>query len=81
MFTLKFIRHGDEGDTTTVLSCNHYSVWSFNKNNEYIEVTVHKVQASDEGIVFRVGKSDVLSVYDVCFVENINGKTIDRIAM
>ena len=78
MFTLKFMSsYNDEEHRTTAISCHHYSVYHF-KNRA--EVTVYKDYTSQDGVTYTVSLCEPdMPHFQRCYVENMNGKTIDRI--
>lgn len=69
MFTLKFIGKSIK----TVASGERYDV---DERGDFAFVIVHQKNASDSGTEFEIGGK---RGYDTCFVENLSGKTIDRI--
>lgn len=82
MFTLKFCSFcGEDNDyekSLTVICCPHYNTYHF-KNR--VEVTVYKDFTSVEGVTYTLSEEDLLGkpYWQVCYVENVNGKTIDTI--
>lgn len=76
---LKFFKNKDGVDVTNVVECSHYQVIRFSNR---VDVVVYKDYFTLEGVSHTLTKEDVTSEdksYRVCFVENINGKTIDTI--
>lgn len=69
---------GDEEHRTTAISCQHYSAYNF---KDRVEVTVYKDYTSQDGVTYTVSplKNETVAHFQTCYVENINGKTIDRI--
>ena len=81
MFTLKFCSFFNEGDSCekslTVICCTHYNTYHF-KNR--VEVTLYKDFTSVDGVTYTLAEEDIGKPHwQVCYVENLNGKTIDTI--
>lgn len=75
MFTLKFIKNYDSGQTrTAAVACPAYEFVTF---GEGITVLVFKDFVQENGVSYFVGGRE--DSFDVCYVENQAGKTIDRI--
>jgi len=79
MFTLKFYELNTascEGRAQSVICCAKYEVYERNDHG-FITVTTHYRELGTEpGVDHHVG---TMMDYDVCFIENIAGKTIDVI--
>jgi hypothetical protein len=81
MFTLKFYKFMPEGDKATSISCPHYAVYR-RKDSPIVTVTVYKDQLATEGVERHISDDpapDSAGHYSVCYVENMAGKTIDKI--
>lgn len=83
MFNLKLIRHGSDGDYTTRISVQHFDTHIRNSqevSNLPVGATIIPMFPNG-GVEFHVGncRPPGEPVFDVCFVENDEGKTIDRI--
>lgn len=78
MFTLKFCNYYETGDSSVAtLCCQHYNVYQF-KNR--VEITLYKDFTSENGVTYTIADEDIDKPrWQVCYVENINGKTIDKI--
>ena len=84
MFTLKFFKHTPNGDSQTVVCCNHYEV---NTHRDGAVVITYKDHTESGGVERHIAErpstmADGVHLdigYEVCFVENSQGKTIDRI--
>lgn len=87
MFTLKFYRYEENATTMCAISCPHYSVYD---NGVEKLVTTYKDHMDTTGVERTVGEKlrggntseqpVAYNVgYDVCYVENEAGKTIDTI--
>ena len=73
MFTLRFIRHGGRGYTS--YACQTYTVQPGEVGeDDFVEVVMH--QKDGERTFEQVGDT---MPYDVCYVTNEAGKTIDKI--
>lgn len=77
MFTVKFISiYGDVEETTTAVSCPHYSAYRM-KNGAY-EIVLYKDFTSCDGVAYFLSSEDIgRPYYQVCYVENQTGKTIE----
>jgi hypothetical protein len=69
MFSIKFFKDNNEN----TVSAPHYSI---EKYEHGVGITVYKNYYDDDGVERIVGEDD----YDVCFIENSAGKTINRIS-
>lgn len=82
MFHLKFRRVLEEGVAETNISCPHYESWLINPQPDqslnHSDVAVYKDFTGKDGVEYHVGGPRE-NAYDVCFVTNDAGKTIDRI--
>lgn len=73
MFTVKLV----QGDTTHVLSCNHYAIY---KNKTFTELSLYKDFTTQNGVTYNISSEDIgIPTFEICYVENINGKTINVI--
>lgn len=80
MFTLKFMSFYDDSSySETCVTCPHYAVY-YHAGSNYYEISVYKSFTSTEGVVFNVASKDIGKAYwDVCYIENEAGKTINKI--
>lgn len=80
MFTVKLSRLTDGTESHRSIACESYEVYRTNRDspNEPIVITTYQKLPSGAGVEHHVG-SDRPDAYDVCFIENIAGKTIARI--
>lgn len=80
MFTLKFYKHINDGELVyDVLSCPHYEIQVRSDGSKTVTTYPDTVK---EGGVERQIRSENCKFkgdYDVCYVENMHGKTIDTI--
>lgn len=76
MFTLKFCRFNEGFDSTLSISTPVYEVYK--KPSSITLISIYKSPVLTDGVEYRIGGDDG---YDVCFVENLSGKTIDTIRM
>ncbi len=79
MFTVKFLTFHESGSshesTQTSIQCPHYEVNAFDYG---WSVVTYPGMTNENGVERHVTTNDQLSSrYDVCFVENVAGKTID----
>ena len=84
MFTLRFYKNREEGRTQTVVCCARYEVYERRNENAVVTITTHYKELEDSpGVDHNIGKhpnnQGSGGYYDVCYVENIAGKTIDTI--
>lgn len=83
MFTLKFCSYFEEGGSTeSVIACPHYEVYQH--RNGAITITTYKNMTITDGVSRQLCTESKLdednhSYYQVCFVLNSEGKTIDTI--
>lgn len=80
---MKFYRSGctrEEyiGDTVDVVCCNHYKVYEYISGEKC--VTTYDNHLSIDGVERQIERYYHRG-YDTCFVENENGKTVDRIVI
>ena len=78
MFTLKFCSSFEDGTSSqTAICCSHYNVYRFDNR---VEITLYKDFTSTDGVTYTVCQSEIEKPhFKVCYIENINGKTIDKI--
>ncbi|MFT0140766.1 hypothetical protein ACEK07_46075 [Alcanivoracaceae bacterium MT1] len=77
MYTVKFIRNYDAGGYVVhSFSVPHYEVYRRSQSS-VVTVTLYPNLFDTDGVERHI--SDNESDYDVCFVENSRGKTIDHI--
>ena len=78
MFTLKFCNYYDDYTRSeTILCCPHYNVYRYKGK---IEITLYKDYTSAEGVTYTLADKDIgIPYWEVCYVENVNGKTIEKI--
>lgn len=87
MYTLKFVRSFDDSSQKSValcVSCKCYRVDAFEKCTL---VTIFESAGHEKGVEIGLFKEDKVdnsneskrAYYTACYVENINGKTIDVI--
>ena len=76
MFTLKFIKFTDEGEMISNISVPNYQVFKRNYS-DVITVGVYETLFDVDGVERHISSSD--RDYDVCFVTNVQGNTIDCI--
>lgn len=89
MFTLKFFQNFTDGSSRQdVVTCSHYEIVSPTDKDVIYVITYpdHINKGGVEREVSKCGAPDAESVhpddpYDVCFIENLAGKTIDRVAI
>lgn len=80
MFTVKLLRLPTEGPTyQKSISCEAYDVYTvpLEGGDEAITITTYAKLLGDVGVEHHIGGSRD-GVFDVCYVENQAGKTIDR---
>lgn len=85
MFTVKFYKFNKEGqEISTVIACPNYSV--YNRNNGHITITTYPTMFNENGVERNVVSSEYKITpdqydryFNVCFVENEKGKTIEHI--
>lgn len=76
MFTVKAFRfYGEEGSSQDVFSCQSYQIYE--RPNGSYEVSVYKGLTKADGVCFNVSKEG--EHYNLCYIENSAGKTIDKI--
>jgi len=78
MFTVKFYKHREENEApeyneNTSVSCQSYTHY---KTSTSETVTVYKGMTQTDGVEYHVNDGHNLA-YDICYVENSSGKTID----
>lgn len=80
MFTLKFLRNTQDGDEIIhSVSCRQYTVHK-RKSGKVITVTTYSGELEVEGVDRHITTSQAVEKdYFSCYVENSNGKTIDKI--
>lgn len=85
MFTLKFFKVGNPYDTNPetyegmyydIISCDHYSVYEYINGDKC--VVTYPSHLSVEGTQREISKTHK-DGYSHCFIENINGKTINTV--
>lgn len=69
MFSIKFFKDNDQH----VVSAPHYSIYKYDDGQ--VGVTTYKDHLDTNGVERIVSSDD----FNVCFIENAAGKTIDRI--
>lgn len=84
MFTLRFYKNHEHGRSQTVICCAKYELFERRSENAVATVTTHyKEFDPSPGVDYHIGKPPInqgsAQYYDVCYVENIAGKTIDTI--
>ena len=77
MFTLKFTQHYEDGTKReVVVSTPHYEKYS-RPTIDQVDVSVYRGFTTQSGVMYKVSSDE--STFDICFVENVQGKTIDCI--
>ncbi len=85
MYSVKFFKYDKEGaETETGVECPHYSI--YNNNNGLITVTTYPTMSDEGGVERHVASVELqrdalksLCYYNICFIENEKGKTIQHI--
>lgn len=78
MFTLKFYRFYTDGSSnSSVVATSHYSVYT--RKEGTCEIVIYEKNTEVEGVAYQVGSNQALTDYDICYIENQSGKTIDCI--
>jgi len=84
MFTVKFISHFNDGTSSErSISCPHYAI--DRREDGSSEVTVYHGHNETGGVAYEVMSDEVAMkrkpgiYYNSCYIENDNGKTINRI--
>lgn len=80
MFTLKFLRNTEEGDEIChSVSCRQYTVHK-RASGKVLTVTTYSGELEIDGVDRHIsGSTLVTKDYHSCYVENSNGKTIDKL--
>lgn len=77
MFTLRFTQHYDDGAKREVaISAPHYEKYS-RPTIDQVDVSIYRGFTHQSGVMYKVSSNP--ETFDVCFVENVQGKTIDCI--
>lgn len=84
MFTVKFFMLDDEGaEHQTSISCSNYSV--HNNNKGLVTITTYPTMTDENGVERHVAAVGLehpvkkLNYFNICFIENEKGKTIQHI--
>ena len=79
MFTVKLVQGNRPNNTSTqVFSCNHYSIW---EGPDWTEIILYKDYNTQDGVGYKITSNDIgVPHFDKCYIENINGKTINTVA-
>lgn len=74
MFTLKFYRTiDDDNSLIRCISAPHYEA---HKREHFYTITIYKDFYSLDGVEYQINHHE--GSYDVCYVENERGKTIEK---
>ena len=77
MFTIKLYQDDNCYD---VLFANHYMISKFLYDGEtVVEITLYKDSATTNGVTYRVAKELPTPHFSYAYIENIAGKTIEKI--
>lgn len=77
MFVLKFFKKPESGVFSHVVSCQHYE--KHVREDGITTITIYKSDFTENGIEFHITKEDNGRHYYQCYIENIAGKTIDKV--
>jgi hypothetical protein len=80
MFTLRF----ENSSKTVSVCCPHYEIFTYPNNDKLIGVVIYPERFTGDGVERLIAKPDSLGdspreAFNVCYVTNIAGVTIDTI--